>query len=62
VGTKRPPQWILDIAKKLDTPEMRKLYRDQKVKDETLDERIDKFTEENQDLFDHMESPNDVEK
>jgi len=61
VGTKIP-KFILDLAKKMDTPEMRKLYREQKLADETLDDRVEQFTEEIKDLFDHLEPPNGSKK
>jgi len=57
INLNKPPQWILDIAKKLDTPQMMRLYREQKANDKTLDKRVEEFTEENQDLFDHLKPP-----
>lgn len=51
---KKPPQFILDLAKKLNTPELRALYRRQKELDSTLDQRIEKLSEEIEDVFEHL--------
>lgn len=48
---------IREIAKKLDSPELRELYRKQKLANESLDEDIEKLTEEIQDLFKHDRTP-----
>ena len=34
------------LAKQLDTPEMRELYRKQKLADDTLDQRVDELSDE----------------
>lgn len=50
------------MAKELDTPEMRKLYRKQKRENESLDEMIDDFAKDNQDIFNHIKRPPNVKK
>lgn len=53
------PKWILDMAKKMDTPEMRELYRSQKIVNPNLDKDCEQFTEEIKDVFDHLRTPED---
>jgi len=52
VGTKYP-KWLLDLAKKLDTPEMRDLYRSQKISNPGLDESVEQMSEQIDQLFEH---------
>jgi len=53
--TKKPPQFILDLAKQLDTPEMRALYRAQKKSDASLDQRVEELAENIDEVFKHIE-------
>lgn len=61
MGTKYP-KWLLDLAKQMDTPEMRDLYRRQKVINPDLDKDCDEAAEEIQDIFNHMGTPKDGKK
>jgi len=45
------------LAKKLDTPEMRELYRKQKAKNNRLDDLVNELTKEIEDGFKHEEAP-----
>jgi len=44
---------LRELAKTLDTPEMRELYRSQKVLNPNLDADIDKVSEEIKEIFNH---------
>ena len=46
-----------DLAKELDTPEMRKLYREQKARDKGLDKTVKDLTKEIKDGFKHSRTP-----
>lgn len=45
------------IAKQLDSPQLRKLYRDQKAGDKGLDKAVEDLTKEIQDGFKHGKTP-----
>ena len=45
------------IAKQLDSPELRRLYRQQKRRDKGLDKAVKDLTEEIKDGFKHSETP-----
>lgn len=47
------------LAKKLDTPEMRKLYRQNQADDNSFDQTIDELTEELKDLLKHKDTPDE---
>ena len=53
--TKKPPQFILDLAKQLDTSEMRALYRAQKKSDPGLNQRVEQLAEDIDEIFEHIE-------
>jgi len=42
------------LAKQLDTPEMRKLYREQKAQNGSLDDLVNELTEEVKNSFEHI--------
>jgi len=42
-----------NLAKELDTPQMRKLYREQKANNNTLDDSVNELVEEINDSFKH---------
>jgi uncharacterized FlaG/YvyC family protein len=52
--SKKPPQFILDLARKLDTPEMRALYRSQKKSNPGLDQSVEELSEQLDDIFEHL--------
>jgi hypothetical protein len=56
MGTKFP-KYILDIAKKMDTPEFRRLYREQKLANKNLDHEVEEMSEEIQEIFKHLRTP-----
>ena len=56
MGTFKVPKIILDVAKAMDTPQMRELYRSQKKLDPSLDHDCEELTEEIQEILDHLEN------
>jgi hypothetical protein len=46
-----------DLAKELDTPEMRKIYLKQKGRDKNLDKMVDEMTKEVEDEIKHNRTP-----
>ena len=59
---KRPPKWLREMAKEMDTPEMRKLYLEQKRNNKNLDKMVDEFAKQNEDIFEHIKGPPNVKK
>ena len=45
------------FLKQLDTPEMRKLYSEEKTKDSSLDERVNELTKQIEKGFKHNVTP-----
>jgi hypothetical protein len=55
VGTFKVPKFIRDMAKAMDTPEMRELYRRQKELNPGLDHDCEELGKEIEDHFEHLE-------
>lgn len=62
MGTFKVPKIIRDLAKAMDTPEMRELYRRQKELNPSLDHDCEELGKEINDHFKHFEDSFDGKK
>jgi len=62
VGTFQVPKFIQDIAKALDTPELRDLYRRQQNLNPNLNQDCEELGEEIEQIFDHLQDSFDGKK